>query len=171
MDDFFPSKVLWAVCNRVQTFLTSCMQARDRDNIEDYIIKFTSNHRDIVLDRFNPALPPCLKEVKNKAKTGKDPDNENENKKGKKSKKCKTDQDGKQQRKQGGQHSNLEMTVKNEHQCEEFKLKEGERWSIFKATGNLDHAQLNNLPMCARWHTGGSCFLDCKNKASPWRPR
>jgi hypothetical protein len=65
LDDFFPSKVLWAVCNQVQTFLTSCMQARDRDNIEDDIIEFTLDHRDIVLDRFNPTLPPCFKEVKN----------------------------------------------------------------------------------------------------------
>jgi hypothetical protein len=166
LDDFFPSKVLWAVCNRVQTFLTSCMQARDRDDIEDDIIEFTSDHRDILLDRFNPTLPPCFKEVKNKAETGKDPDNENKNKKSKKSKKRKTDQDGKQQRKQGGQPSNSEMTVKNEHQCEESKLKEGKRWSIFKAAGNSDRAQLNGLPMCARWHTRGSCFLDCKNKAS-----
>jgi hypothetical protein len=154
------------VCNRVQTFLTSCMQARDREDIEDDIIEFTLDHRDIVLNRFNPTLPPCFKEVKNKAKTGKDPDNKNKNKKGKNSKKRKTDQDRKQQRKQGGQHSNLEMTVKNEHQCEEFKLKEGKRWSIFKAAGNSDRAQLNGLPMCARWHTRGSCFLDCKNKAS-----
>ncbi len=99
----------------------------------------------------SPTLPPCFKEVKNKAKTGKDPDNENENEKGKKSKKRKTDQDGKQQRKQGGQHSNSEMTVKNEHQCEEFKLKEGKRWSIFKAAGNSDHVQLNGC-QCA--HAG-----------------
>ncbi len=166
LDDFFLSKVLWVVCNRVQTFLTSCMQARDRDDIEDDIIEFTSDHRDIVLDRFNPTLPPCFKEVKNKAETGKDPDNENKNKKGKKSKKRKMDQDEKQQRKQGGQPSNLEMTVKNEHQYEEFKLKEGERWSIFKAAGNSDRAQLHGSPMCARWHTRGSSFLDCKNKAS-----
>jgi hypothetical protein len=120
------------------------MQARDRDDIEDDIIEFTSDHRDIVLNRFNPTLPLCFKQVKNKAETGKDPDNKNKNKKGKKSKKRKTDQDGKQQRKQGGQHSNLEMIVKNEHQCEEFKLKEGERWSIFKAIGNSDRAQLND---------------------------
>ncbi len=166
LDDFFPSKVLWAVCNQVQTFLTSCMQARDRDDIEDDIIEFTLDHRDIVLDRFNSTLPPCFKEVKNKAETGKDPDNENKNEIGKKSKKRKTDQDRKQQRKQGGQPSNLEMTVKNEHKCEEFKLREGGRWSIFKAAGNLDHAQLNCSPMCARWHTRSSCFLDCKNKAS-----
>ncbi len=166
LDYFFPFKVLWAVCNRVQTFLTSCMQARDRDGIEDDIIEFTLDHRDIVLDRFNSTLPPCFKEVKNKAKTGKDPDNKNKNKMGKKSKKRKTDQDGKQQRKQGGQPSNLEMTVKNEHQCEEFKLREGKRWSIFKAAGNLDRVQLNRLPMCARWHTCSSCFLDCKNKIS-----
>ncbi len=166
LDDFFPSKVLLAVCNRVQTFLTSCMQARDRDNIEDDIIEFTSDHRDIVLNRFNSTLPPCFKEVKNKAETGKDPDNKNKNKKGKISKKRKTDQDRKQQRKQGGQPSNSEMTVKNEHQCEEFKLKEGKQWSIFKAAGNLDRAQLNGLPMCACWHTRGSCFLDCKNRAS-----
>ncbi len=71
------------------------MQARDRDDIKDDIIKFTSDHRDIVLDRFNSTLPPCFKEVKNKAETEKDPDNKNKNKKGKKNKKRKTDQDRK----------------------------------------------------------------------------
>jgi hypothetical protein len=38
LDDFFPSKVLWAMCNRFQTFLT---HARDRDDVDDSIIEFT----------------------------------------------------------------------------------------------------------------------------------
>ena len=132
LDDFFPSKVLWAVCNWFQTFLTTCTHARDRDDVDDSIIEFTLDHTDIVLDRFSPTLLPCFKEVKNKVKIGKDADNENKNKKVKKSKKQKKDQDTKQQRKQEGQTSNSEMTIKNEHQCKDFKLREGEQWRMFK---------------------------------------
>jgi hypothetical protein len=87
LDDFFPSKVLWAMCNRFQTFLTTCTHARDRDNVNNSIIEFTLDQTDIVLDRFSPTLPPCFKEVKNKVKIGRDADNENKNKKVKKSKK------------------------------------------------------------------------------------
>jgi hypothetical protein len=147
LDDFFPSKVLWAVCNRFQIFLTTCTHARDRDHVDDSIIKFMLNHTDIVLDRFSPTLPPCFKEVKNKVKIGKDADNENENEKVKKSKKQKKDQDAKQQRKQEGQTSNSEMTIKNEHQCKDFKSREGKQWRMFKTAGNSNRAKLNRLPM------------------------
>jgi len=56
------------------------------------------------------------------------------------------------------------MMIKNEHQCEEFKMRDGEQWSILEAAGNSDQVRLNNLPMCAHWHTHSSCFKN--NKAS-----
>ncbi len=71
------------------------------------------DHTDIVLNRFSPTLPPCFKEVKNKVEIGKDNENDNKNEKVKKSKKQKNDQDAKWQRKQEGQTSNSEMTIKN----------------------------------------------------------
>jgi hypothetical protein len=98
LDDFFPSKVLWAVCNWFQTFLTTCTHARDRDDVDDSIIEFTLDHTDIVLDRFSQLLPPCFKEVKNKVKTGKDTDNDNKNKKVESKKRMK-DQNARQQQK------------------------------------------------------------------------
>ncbi len=77
LDDFFPSKVLWAVCNQFQTFLASCAHTTDREDVDDSIIEFTLDHTDIVLDRFSPTLPPCFKELKNKVEIGKDNKNEN----------------------------------------------------------------------------------------------
>ena len=166
-DDRFPSKVLWSVCNRVQSFLTSCLQARDRDGVDNDLIEFTSNHKDIILDRFNSTLPSCFKEVTTKKATEKDPENESENEKGgKTNKKRKKDQDAKQLKKQGGQPIVSDKQITNNHQCKEFKMKEGEHWSIYKGAGNSGRAQLNGLPMCACWHTRGSCFSDCKHKAS-----
>ena len=166
-DDRFPSKVLWAVCNRVQSFLTSCWQAKDREEVDDDLIEFTSDHKDIILNSFNPALPPCFKEVTKKEATENDQENNNDNEKSQKNKKRKKEHDAKQQKKQGGPSSAPDaLQIKNDHQCEEFKMKEGERWSMFKAAGNSGRAQLNGLPMCARWHTRGSCFSDCKHKAS-----
>jgi hypothetical protein len=58
------------------------------------------------------------------------------------------------------------MTIKNEHQCGDFKFREGEQWRMFKTAGNSDRAKLNGSLMCACWHTRGSYFLDCKHKAS-----
>ena len=77
---------------------------RDRDDLDDDLIEFTLDHKDIILDRFNPTLPSCFKEVTTKKATEKDPENESENEKGgKTNKKRKKEQNAKQLKKQGTQ--------------------------------------------------------------------
>ena len=164
-DDRFPAKVVWSVCNRVQSFLTSCLQARDRDDIDDNLIEFTSDHKDIILDRFNPTLPSCFKEVTKEVAMERGPENENElGRGGRTKKKRKKEQDA--QNMQGNQLTASDKQIMNNHQCIEFKMKGGEHWSIFRGAGNSGRVKLNGLPLCARWHTRGSCFSDCKHKAS-----
>ncbi len=65
LDDFFPSKVVWSVCTRFQLFLDNCTHTEEREDIDDSLINFLVDHRDIILDRFGATLPPCFKELKN----------------------------------------------------------------------------------------------------------
>jgi hypothetical protein len=58
---------------------------------------------------------------------------------------------------------NLDLAVKNEHQCVDFKLREGKHWQTFAGSNLKERAKLNRTFMCGHWHTRGNCFLDCKN--------
>ncbi len=90
LDDFFPSKVLWSVCTCFKLFLNNCSHAEEREDINDSLIDFLVDHRDIFLDRVGATLPPCFKELKNNKVTNKDSDTEIE--KGKKNKKQKKEE-------------------------------------------------------------------------------
>jgi hypothetical protein len=50
LDDFFPSKVLCSVCTPFQLFLDNCTHAKERENINNSLIDFSADHRDIILD-------------------------------------------------------------------------------------------------------------------------
>ena len=64
------------------------------------------------------------------------------------------------------QRNRLRQPVKNDRQCSEFKLREGELWTQFAGMHLDDRAKMKGTIMCTRWHTRGDCFADCKNKAS-----
>jgi hypothetical protein len=49
LDYWFPSKVHWSVCIRFQLFLESCTMAVNREDVDDTLIDFKDNHRDIIL--------------------------------------------------------------------------------------------------------------------------
>jgi hypothetical protein len=57
-------------------------------------------------------------------------------------------------------------SVKNNCQCTEFKLKEGELWTQFAGMHLDNRAKMKGTIMCTHWHTRRDCFADCKNKAS-----
>ena len=149
-------------CHRFQLFLDNCTHAEEREDVDDSLIDFLADHRDIILNRFGATLPPCFKDLKNNEVTNKDSDTEIE--KGKNNKKQKKEET-KQKRKER-QAIDLELGIKIENQCADLKMKEGERWSTFAGASLTDQAKLNGLPMCGCWHTQGFCFLDCKNKTS-----
>jgi hypothetical protein len=74
LDDFFPSKVLWSVCTRFQLFLDNCTHAEEREDIDNSLIDYLADHRDIILNWFSATLPPCFKDLKNNEVTNKDSD-------------------------------------------------------------------------------------------------
>jgi hypothetical protein len=166
LDDFFSTKVLcqslWSVCTHFQLFLVDCTQVEEREDVDNSLINFSADHRDIILDRFSATLLPCFKELKNNKVTNKDSDTEIEKrKKNKKQKKEETKQKMKER-----QAGDSDLGIKNKNQCVDFKVREGEWWSTFAGASLRDQAKLNGLPMCRGWHTRGFCFSDCKNKAS-----
>ncbi len=97
LDNFFPSKVFWSVCTHFQLFLNNCTHAEEREDVNDSLIDFSADHRDIILDRFSTTFPPCFKGLKNNKVRNKDSDTEIE--KGKNNKKQKKEET-KQKRKE-----------------------------------------------------------------------
>ncbi len=150
------------MCTRFQLFLDNCTHAEEREDVDDSLINFLADHRDIILNQISATLPPCFKVLKNNEVMNKDSDMEIE--KGKNNKKQKKEET-KQKRKER-QAIDLELIVKNKNQCANFKMKEGEQWSTFAGASLTDQAKLNGLPKCGRWYTQGFCFSNCKNKTS-----
>ena len=154
-DEFFPTKVLWTVCTRFQLYLESCTRAEDREEVDNTLIDFSSDHRDIILNRFSANLPASFKAVE--LGTDKDADTDAESEKITTKKRKKRNEKEKKEK---------NPSVKNDRQCAEFKLKEGELWTQFAGMHLDDRAKIKGTIMCTRWHTRGDCFADCKNKAS-----
>jgi hypothetical protein len=107
------------VCTCFQLFLGNCTHAEEIEDVNDSLIDFLANHRDIILNRFCTTLLPCFKEV-----TNKDPDTKMD--KGMKTKKRKNEEtkEKKKERQGGG--------MKNENQCVDFKMKKREQWSTLR---------------------------------------
>ena len=109
------------MCTHFQLFRNNCTHVEERENIDNSLINFLADHRDIILDQFGATLPSCFKEVTNKEVTNKVSDNEIN--KGKKTKKQKKEE--MKQKKRGGHNRDLELAIKNKHQCKDFKMQEG----------------------------------------------
>ena len=78
-DKFFPTKVLWTICTCFQLYLESCTQAEDQEEVDNSLIYFLTDHRGILLNRFNTNLPASFKAVE--LGTDKDADTDAESKK------------------------------------------------------------------------------------------
>jgi hypothetical protein len=102
-------------------------------------------------------LPPCFREVEAKEEDA-------VTAKGNRTNKRKKDDTKDKRKKQ--KEGNPNLAVKNEHQCIDFKLREGKHGQICAGSKVKERAKLNGTFMCGCWHTRGNCFLDCKNKAS-----
>jgi hypothetical protein len=61
-NELFPTKVLWIVCSRFQLFLACCQKAEDREEVDDSLLNFAPDHRDIMMGRFNASLLPLFQQ-------------------------------------------------------------------------------------------------------------
>jgi hypothetical protein len=155
----FPTKVLWTVCWHFQLFLACCQKADKREEVDNSLLDFAPNHRDIMMGHFIPTLPLLFKVVDTKEK---ETNNDNTNDK-RTTKKRKRDKKKEKRKKLMAESVGI---VTNKQQCTDFKLNPNEKWEQFPGKKLDQWAKLNDTAMCARWHTRGNCFKDCKNRAN-----
>ena len=147
------AKVMFSVDSRTQIWFSYLRRAKDREDVNDEIINFSSIINEVVLDQFRVVLPPnfAMDKVKEDEETlipiSKKP---------KKNKEGKAPKDG-----------DSRMDV-NKDVPKEFKLLEGENYKKRFGHGNVEHrpAWDENCSMCPRWWTHGTCYKDCRNAAS-----
>jgi hypothetical protein len=58
--ELFPTKVLWMVCCRFQHSLACCQKADNREEVDNSLLNFAPDHRDIMMGSFNVTLLPLL---------------------------------------------------------------------------------------------------------------
>ncbi len=144
LDNLFPTKVLWMVCNHFQLYLENCTQAKDQEEDDCSLIDFSTNHREIITSQFNVILPLSFKVVD----TLSDKELKGGGKLGAKSKKRKQEEDKEKRSKKSARNM-----IHNTQQCADFKLKEDKLWMQFAGKCFTDSAKVNRTIMCTRWHT------------------
>lgn len=153
-DKEFAAKILWAVDEQVNLFLSDCRRCDDRENVNEKFIDFDELHMSILLHRFNIILPANFHK---KTPTEPAPGKENDAKKkggGKRKGDGKDDEGGRKR----------DNRLVNNDQVPEFKMKEGETWEkTFQGKCIDKRAKLNDVIMCPRFHTKGYCWKEgCK---------
>ncbi len=167
LDDFFPSKYLFAVDRRVQRWLRTCQNATlSRTHVNDSILNFENLLDQVFNGSFHIVLPASFRKIEITPKSeitniikstpggniGSD-FNPNQSKR----EKCKSE-DG---------NGNL---VSNSAQDEDFKVKAGETWKdTFSKQLPFDRhfwGEASKVKICARWMIKGDCYDNCAQNAS-----
>ena len=140
-DKEFAAKVLWAVDEQVNLFLSECRRCDDRENVNEQFINFDELHMSILLHRFNITLPSNFH--KKTPPTEPAPGKENDpNKKGGGGK-CKGDN---KEDKGGCKRDNR---LVNNDQVPEFKMKDGEMWEKTFRENASTRGSSWTVPSCA----------------------
>lgn len=151
------ARMMFAVDNRVQLWLSYLRNAQDREDVNDEVLNCSSILNEIILDQFHLVLPPTFAMSRNKA------DEEDVQP----TKRIKKDKDKDDKSRDKGKDGNDRRDV-NKHPPAEFRILEGE---IYKTTFGVNNQQHRvkwdeDNTMCPRWWTHGICYKDCRNKAS-----
>ena len=165
LDDLFVAKFMLAVDRRIQRWLGMCERATvSRTQVDDRVLQFDNLMEDILNGQFNMTLPVTFKKVQsnqlgvgkgNQLGVGKGDPVKSGPELDKRGKKRCIDQEL------------ASSSVKNDQQCNEFKLKVGEKWNDFRAKCSKSRPDWNNqIKMCARWHIKGDCFDTCQRAIS-----
>lgn len=161
LDPLFASKLLFAFDNRFQRWMVECKRARDRSEVNDRIINFSDIIDDVLNRRFVLQLPPSFREF-----NPTDSDAEAGTGSGKRKVDSGEETPGgpKKPKKEGVDKG----PVHNQHQLEDFKLKEGESWKDTFCGKCVDERPVWNgkVKMCPRWHIKGVCFKNCHHAES-----
>ena len=167
LDEFFPSKFLFAVDRRVQRWLWTCQNAiLSQTHVNDNVLDFENLLEQVRNGSFHIVLPVSFRkievapksEITSAIKTTPGGNiasdlNPNQSKRGK--------------RKSEDRNGNL---VSNSAQDEDFKVKTGETWKdTFSKQLPFDRPfwdEVSKVKFCARWMIKGDCYDNCAQKAS-----
>jgi hypothetical protein len=165
LDDLFVAKFMLAVDRRIQRWLGMCERATvSRSQVDDRVLQFDNLMEDILNGQFNMTLPVTFRKVQgNQLGVGKG----NQLGVGKGDPVKSGPELDKRGKKRGIDQELASSSVKNDQQCNEFKLKVGEKWNDFRAKCSKSRPDWNNqIKMCARWHIKGDCFDTCQRAIS-----
>ena len=153
MDELVCAKILFAIDFRAQRWMSQCRDAReDRSRVDDDIVDFSDITEEVLNGNFDRKLPPTFSVRTTTVPAAQKEDDERPPAK----------------RSRGGSSGSKPDSIKNTEQCEEFKMRDDEDWSIFKSKKTLKWRPDwdGKSKMCPQWHSRGDCFKDCSNAAS-----
>lgn len=159
LDEWFPSRFLYAVDKRVQLFLTECKLAETRVEVNDRHLDFSDIIGSVLYGTFTMPLPPTFQKItSDDAGTKRSGDN------------TEKDNGGKKQKSGKNEKNEKKVIVKNTNQHEAFKMREGETWKkTFKGVHVSSRPTWDGektSKMCIKWHIHGECFECCDRKES-----
>ena len=148
---YFSAEFLYSLDTRIQVWLKQCQQAVERDMVDDSLIDFSDDLKDILRGKFSMKLPF---EIKNKIDgCFKIPDS-NISSLAPKAKKRKVSDTG------------LSSKVDNPSPISEWIVSQDNYDKVFRHNHNAfkSRPKIDQCWMCHRWHSKGYCFNDCNNK-------
>ncbi len=145
----FIAKFLFSIDDRINKWLGECGRVLTVEQTSLELEDFISILTDLKLNRYYCDLPTSIKLIAKR-------DDEKTDNKVTPTRKRKTSSDG----------SNNFKVISNNEIENEWKLKDQETWQDWRhKVGNAPLLSCNSKP-CLKYHVKGTCFEDCKNKAS-----
>lgn len=154
MDELFCAEILYAIDIQAQRWVSQCRDAKgDRSTVDDDIVDFSDIMEQVLNGNFDRKLPPTFSLRSSTSTSELIEDVERP--------------PSKRNKKSGGDGQKPD-SIKNPKQCDKFKMRTDEDWSIFKNKKTLKWIPEwdEKSKMCPRWHSRGDCFKDCNNAAS-----
>ena len=139
------AKVMIACDNRINLWLTSCVNAKHAGDTWDFHLDFMDIAKTIMHNEFHYALPSGIQQL-NKEEDSKD-----------------TDEDGKSKKRK---RLDVEY-VNNPQMVTAWRMRPQENYDSTFANKVLEAPMLSiGCKGCHRWHNRGRCFKGCANEAS-----
>ena len=142
LDPKFISKFLCAVDERVYLWLKQCSTHQAVTDTDLSLVNYSTLIQDIKLNRFMYMLPPTIASFNS--------DNKDKSK----------------AKDRSSERGAVEL-VRNSNRVEQWKLRHGESWNNVFRNKTIDGPLLSTqCHPCLKFHVRGSCYADCRNKAS-----
>ena len=149
-DNLFVTKFCFALDTRFFRWMEQCKQAKDREDVNDQLLNFSTMLDSVLIDQFYQTLPSTMKLVSDKP-----------------SHQTSAGVNSKPSKKQKTKNETEDRKVDNKKPVPAWICKESEDYrEIFAGKNCTQRPKIGNFPMCVRFHTKGFCFSDCINKSS-----